>query len=315
VEISYYICQIVFFVWSCVLVGGFGYSLRVSVDNHGWLYIRTLWLACFTVGSFPQVILFLDPRGLLGIFPIPFLKFIEWTTVIGLIMSFAFTVFMYVDVLHRQNMNKTPPVLARYWLVVNVVFDVLHLLSAAISSGLRTTFFYGVDNFFLCFHELCLVILINAFLWKLERGLLQQTAAMTTVGNGSTFTRALRKIRCMRYGSTVLGVSAMGYQIATSIDRVRRWEPLLDYDNSKFTAQSLIGPLAVLLTFTMFFYISQSTRSQNEEAHSTKGSKGSVPTRSDNTHRSTIVASPSSNNLAAQSNVPTTPSARGSQIV
>lgn len=285
------------------MVGFFLHSLRVSVEKNGWKAMRTWWFVCFAIGSGIWVILYLDPRGLLGIYPMPLIKFTEWTAVVWILLSLAFTGYVYLDVLHRQSMTQTPPILRTAWISINVFFAIFHLLLAAIAAGMRSNFIFGVAGFGLTVHGVMSIALCNVFLWKLERVLLKQTAAMGDLGNVSTFNRALKKIRLVRFGSLLLGNGGFAYQAYLSVDRVRAWTTLVPYDNSTFGVGYLVAPIVCLGLYSFLFYISQSTRSQDENSQP----KGTLSERSKSS------ANRSSANTRSSGVAPPTPSSAGMQ--
>jgi hypothetical protein len=272
VDPIYYVLQILFFVWGAVLLGFFGKGLVDELKAHSWLAPRGLWLTCLccAVGFF--VILQFDPRGILEIYSPNWIKFLEWVTLVALLDAFAFTAYMYLIVLYRQQMSSVPEGIRNMWLSVNCGFSVLHLLIAFIGSASNNIFWFAVDSLVLVLHEAILVIVLNVSICKLSQGLRRQTLEIGAVGTTSNFKSALRKIWYLRIIVTVVAIVAGIYQLfdpGNAIDRLTWGSQIKHYDNSKFSSVSLVSPLGSTGLYTLLLYMSRRPGDANA-SHSRK---------------------------------------------
>jgi len=282
VDPVYYVVQVLLFVWNAVLLGFFLKDLIVEVTSKGWGTPRTAWLICLCFSSTVFAILHLDPRGILGMYPPAAIVILEWSVILSVLNSFAFSAYMYLIAIYQRNMTSVPACLRNYWLVFNVAFFILHIVLSATGAILGNMFWFGVDGFALVVHELSHILVLNVCICKLARYLQHLTQERKTLGATETdFSSALRKMMYVRVGSIFFFLLAFLYEIFApgngALDRISAPNThIMPYDNAVFTWSTNIGIFLVILIQSLLLYILRRPRAKGSERTSERTQKDST---------------------------------------
>jgi hypothetical protein len=269
VDPSYYVSHVFFFVYGAVLLGLFIKSLRDEVAVKGWRTPRCLWCVLLTTSAFIFVINQLDPRGILGLYPTVAVKVIEYTEIIVLSNSFAFTGYVYLIALYRRNMSDVHPWLRSFWLIFNVGCSLLHAIFLCIATVTNNQFWLGVDGFVLVAQEITMTAVLNLGVWKLSRYLYQLMQEKQTLGSeGSNFSNTFRKMRWVHFVTLAVTVAAVSYQLfspGAAITRISKPFTPIFLDNTVFSLLTVISPTLVCTLLSIMLYSLRRPQSKNEK--------------------------------------------------
>jgi hypothetical protein len=292
VDPIYYGTHVFFFLWGAVLLGFFVKGLVEEVGAKGWYSARSLWASCLCLSSGVFVINMLDPRGALGVYPDNLLKFIEWVEVIALSSSFAFSGYMYLAALYHRSMSAVPNFLRNYFLVINVVFSIVHAIFSSIGAASGNLYWFGVDQCILSIQEIALTLVLNVSICKLSRYLHELNQEKTKLGAATTnFNEALRKMMYIRVFSIAMTIAAVLFQLALpggGIDRISRPFTPIVYDNTKFSGLSLISPLLCTLLHSLLLYMLRRPQPKSERPSERTKETSTSSTLSRPSHPSTL---------------------------
>jgi len=261
---------VLLFVWGAVLLGFFLKDLIAEVTLKGWHTPRAAWLICLCWSSSVFVILQLDPRGILGLYPPAAIKLLEWCVVISMLQSFAFSAYMYIIAIYQRNMREVPPFLRNYWLAFNIAFTVTHIVLSVTGTILGNSFWFGVDGIALVLHEISHVLVLNICISKLSRYLQHLTQERSTIGaTDANFSSALRKMMYVRVGVSSVALLTFIYQIFAPdsgiLDRISRPTTITPYDNTVFMLSSTIGVFLAVLLNTLLLYMLRRPQAKGSE--------------------------------------------------
>jgi len=276
VDPIFYVAHVFFFVWGAILLGFFVNDLIAEVKLKGWTTPRAAWLICLCSSSTLFVLLQLDPRGILGLYPPAALKLLEWCVILSILQSFAITGYMYLIALYKRNMSPVPPFLRNNWLVFNVSFTLVHIVLAVTGAILGNMFWFGVDGLALVVHESSHILVLNVCICKLSQYLQRLTQEQSSIGAINTnFSTALTKMLYVRVGSIVIALLAFMYQLFEPTDgaigRISSLNtPIIQYDNSKFVASAVIGFLIAAGLQCLLLYMLRRPQAKGSERTSEK---------------------------------------------
>lgn len=270
VALLYYGLQAVFFVWTAVILGFFFQGLYVEVSTKSIYTPRSLWFICLCSSALLFLLLDLDPRGGLGLYPPAGLKFLEWITVVSVLVCVAITAYMYLIVLYKQTMSPVPPKLRNFWLVMNGGFSILHVCTSMTGAITNKLYWFGIDGILLAIHEIILVAVLNVGIYKLAKGLKLQTQQVAEINagsassqkfKGSSFDSALKKMTYVRVLSIVAAAFIICFQILAPtgvIDRLTSFSaPIPGYDFSVWSTNYLASPGIHIAINMIFLYMSR----------------------------------------------------------
>jgi len=283
VDPIYYVAQVFFFVWASVLLGFFVKHMLDEVHLKGWGAPRTLWLISLCFSSSWFLLIQLDPRGVLGLFPPAPLKLLEWLIILSVLQSFAITGYMYIIALYQRNMTTVPPWLRNYWLAFNVAYTFVHIVLSLVGAIVGNMFWFGVDGIALVGHEASHIIVLNVCLSKLSSYLHRLTQEQSAIGvaNGN-FTTALRKMLYVRVGSIVTVLLVFIYQLFEPLEGAIAYvstpdTPIIPYDNSVFVANAVIGFFLVGGLHCLFLYMLSRPQAKGSERTSQRTPSEKTP--------------------------------------
>lgn len=302
----YYAVQAVFLVWNVGIFAFFTKGLFDEVSSKGWFTARSLWLNCLTCGVAIEIILLFDPRGIFGLYPPHGLKFLEWMTIISVLVGLMFTAYMYLIVLYRYNFKSVPVRVRAFWIGINVIFIAIHVVLSAVGSLSNNLFWYGVDGLVLILHEDLIVLTLNVSIYKLTTALHAQTKEISTSGGNSNFSVAIKKLRCVCIVSLVAALITNAYQLGApgTLDRLKfNPQSMSAYNNTNFSPLTVVTPFIIASLYTLLLYSSRrpQTKSQNVSnsfsdkstlaIHSTESSPSSDSAPSSESQNSRLSAS------------------------
>lgn len=257
---GYYVVQAVFLIWTAVIFGFFVKGLVSEVLLKGWFTARSLWLNCLTWGIAVEIILLFDPRGMYGLYMPSGLRFLEWMTIVSVLVGLIFTAYMYLIVLYKYNLKSVPVRVRALWIGINGAFILTHIVLSAVGSLTDNVFWYGVDGMVLIIHENLIILTLNVSIWKLTKALRAQTKDISTSGGNSNFNVALKKLRCVCIVSIVAVLIATAYQLGGSgyIQRLKSYpQPATAYDNKTFSPLTIVTPLIIAGLYSLLLYSSR----------------------------------------------------------
>lgn len=278
IDPAFYVCQIVFFVWAAVLLGCFIKAVIDEVAIHGWtrsgwfLSPRIIWLLCLCTTAGLFMVTQFDPRGALGIFNTPILKFVEWMTLVSLLVSIALTAYMYLIVMFRQNMNSMPKKARNFWFGLNLSFIFVHMIVSLIGSIGNNSRWYTADSVLLLVHEAILICVLYFACHKLAQGLRKQTNDVNAIGDSSNFNAALRKLCLVRIISIVVYAFATAFQLfipSGLIDKLASpsaTTELTPYQAYRFSPALLVTPILELGLLSFLLYMCQRPQEKNDKS-------------------------------------------------
>jgi len=297
---AFFASQIVFFVWAAVLLAFFVKCLVEEVNLKGWHSSRTLWSCCLCVSSTIFVIDQLDPRAILGIYPPQLLKFIEWTEVIALTQSIAFAGYVYMGAMYQRNMGSVPAFLRNYWLGFNAAFSFTHLVLGVIGAVTNTVLWFGVSELLLVVQEVVIATVLNVSISKLSGYLRQLTQEMNTLGGTPTnYGAALRKMLIVGVYTSVITIAACAFEIAApghAADNLSHPFTPIFYNNSKFSALTLVYPALVCCLHSLCLYMIRRPQPKSEKPTKESGSAVTRPSTASVVNPIVVVDVPGTSN-------------------
>lgn len=288
---AYYAFQVVYVVWASILLGFFIIQLQHEVRAEGWkLTPRTMFLELLCVSSSIFLLGHLDPRGFLGIYSPPVMKFIELFAIICMLQSCGAVLYVYLIVTFQQNLTRVPKRLRSIWRGFHCAFFVCEIVSILTMAISDRYFWSGVNISFLASHEIALVLVLNVSLCRLSRGLnkLNNDKTLTL----ASFDGALRKIYIVQSASCLLATLTILYQLAPGggVERLKNWEERIpQYPSNDFSIISLASPTLVCCCHSICLFISRRpstkpTRKNFLSELSRQSSTPESPKHSDQSH-------------------------------
>jgi len=272
VDPAFYVTHVVFFLWGAVLFGFYVQSLVAEVRLRAWAEPRCLWAAGLCLSSGVFVINYFDPRTILGLYPANILKFIEWVNIITISSSFGFSAYIYLTALYRRNMKVVPTCLRNVWLVLMVTCSLIHAVFSIIGASTGNMYWFGVDGLILAAQEILMTLGLNISICKLTRYLNQLNQEKHTLGATSVtnFEAALRKMKYVGVGSTLLLICALIFQVGLpgsgALDRIARpFTPIL-YDNRTFQGLGIVSPCLACGIHSLFLYMLRRPQPKSEKS-------------------------------------------------
>jgi hypothetical protein len=282
VDASFYIFQIVFFVWGAVLLGAFVKCLIDEVKPNGWRTARAVWSYCLFASSTVFVITYLDPRTLLGLYSVHVVNVLVWFEVLTLSQSIAFAAYMYLSALYRRNVGSVPPLLRGSYLWFNIGCSLAHAVLSLVGAATDNMFWLGVSELFLVVQETVIILVLHVSLCKLARYLQSLTQAQTAVGaKFIDFKDVLRKMCWVRVSTIIFYLFACIYEIALpgqAMDRLSKPHTPFSIDNSSFQIIFLASPLMVCILHCIILYMMLRPQSKSEKSSRTPTKESSSST-------------------------------------
>jgi len=198
----------------------------------------------------------LDPRTILGIFPLLAEQFIDYLTSLLLLQAIACALYMYLLIVFQQTLTHVPTRLKQVWMGVNIALFVLEFLALLVGCSSNNLFWFGInDSILLPLHFLLMFIVWNVNLGKIV-SCLNQSQGMIKV-NTDNLRGAIRKIMYLRILSVVISPLAIAYELGAfgGYDRLVRWgEPITPFDNEHFSALQIVSPFLKGSTLALLLY-------------------------------------------------------------
>jgi len=266
----WYAYQVVFFVLGAVI---FGYVLRCMISEaaNGLRSIRFAWAICLCISSGLFVLLFLDPRGALGLYPFPVIKLIEWAEILSLDNSLAFAGYTYMVAAYRRNRKSVPEYVRTCSIVGSILGTLVHVVLSVVGAATGNLYWFGVDAVVLVIQECLQLLVINVTLHTLSAYLKSLTQEKSTLGVvGTDFNSTLKKMMRVRVMSGLSVACGILIQIALpgigALERLARPYSPIFVDNTVFVPTQCLSPLGVCGLNCLFLYIIKRPQSDSEKS-------------------------------------------------
>jgi len=265
----WYALQIVFFVISATMFLFFLAALHREFAERkhiSWEDVtgRDLWILTCVVSSFIIVVNQFDPRGLLGIYSMQGIYFLEYLALLLEMLSYGCAVYLYICVYFLQHLSQTPKWLKILLLAFNIVFFMIEFLLVLVGSITDNAFFFDLNQgIVMPIHQIQ-----NLLVWDISLCQVAYVIKKNCVMKPEAYQKPLRKMYMLMFFPTVLMLIGLIYEFSQTSSVSSFGQPITPYDNDVFNPLEIVTIVVKLVLNLVMLYAIRRPRSSSRETTS-----------------------------------------------